>query len=53
MVEYLGFILFGEDQDTFVKRFLICIGQYKGGCNLNCVSKANKKSINFANTVFL
>ena len=23
------------------------------GCNLNCVSKANKKSINFANTVFL
>lgn len=29
MVEYLGFILLGKDQDTFIKRFLICIGQYK------------------------
>lgn len=29
MVEYLGFILLGKDQDTFIKRVLICIGQYK------------------------
>ena len=32
----------------------LCLKENKtGGCNLNCVSKANKKSINFANTVFL
>ena len=34
-------------------RFIGCDLQNTGGCNLNCVSKANKKSINFANTVFL
>ena len=36
----------GEDADRLIY-------ELTRGCNLNCVSKANKKSINFANTVFL
>lgn len=37
MVEYLGFILLGKDQDTFIKRVLICIGQYQSICRISAI----------------